>query len=143
VVTRDIRWRLHLKSPPSRVYGFLATDAGRARWWVERSEERDGLVHLHLSSGEELISPIVERAPPASFALRWFQGSEVRFALRADGHGGTDLDLLESGVASGTWTEQRASWVGTLMALKAACDHDVDLRNHDRERTLANGYVDH
>ena len=27
-----IRWRIHLASPPERVYALLATDAGRARF---------------------------------------------------------------------------------------------------------------
>lgn len=142
-MTRDIRWRLHLSSPPARVYGFLATDAGRARFWAERSDERDGLVHMHFANGDELIAPVLERLPPSRFALRYFAGSEVLFELRADGHGGTDLDLTERDVADECWNRNHAGWPGVLLALKAACDFGVDLRNHDPARSGDHGYVDH
>jgi len=35
-----------------------------------------------------------------------------------------------------------AGWVSVLMALKAAVDHGVDLRNHDPQRTWDQGYAD-
>jgi hypothetical protein len=142
LVVRDIRWRLHLSSPPSRVYGFLATDAGRARFWAERSEERDGLVQLHFGSGQELIAPVLARDPPTHYSLRWFGGSEAAFDLRSDGAGGTDLDFTERNVPPEDWTRNHAAWVGVLLALKAVCDFGVDLRNHDASRNADQGYVD-
>lgn len=42
--TNDIRWRLHLKSPPEMVYWMLATDEGRACFWAEAAQERDGMI---------------------------------------------------------------------------------------------------
>jgi len=38
--------------------------------------------------------------------------------------------------------EPCAGRVSVLLALKAAVDHGVDLRNHDRERTWVQGYAD-
>ena len=38
--------------------------------------------------------------------------------------------------------ETIAGWGSVLMALKAAVDHAVDLRNHDPERTWDQGYFD-
>jgi hypothetical protein len=35
-----------------------------------------------------------------------------------------------------------AGWVSWLMAMKAAVDFGVDLRNHDAERTWFDGYAD-
>ena len=35
-----------------------------------------------------------------------------------------------------------AGWVSVLMAMKAALDYGVDLRNHDIERTWMKGYAD-
>jgi hypothetical protein len=38
--------------------------------------------------------------------------------------------------------EMAAGWVSVLMAMKAAVDHGVDLRNHDASRSWSNGYAD-
>lgn len=38
--------------------------------------------------------------------------------------------------------EMAAGWVSVLMAMKAAVDHGVDLRNHDESRTWGDGYAD-
>jgi hypothetical protein len=141
-VTRDFRWRLHLESPPSRVYGFIATDFGRGRFWVERSEEHDGLVQMHFADGQELIAPVLERRPPQRFAMRYFGGSELYFELRPDGRGGTDLELVQREVPAADWPVIQAAWPSVLLALKAACDFEVDLRNHDPRRTWNQGYVD-
>ena len=139
---RDLRLRLHLAASPALAYGWLATDAGRARWWAERSEERDGLVELHWSDEGSLIVPILVRHPPSAFALRWFGGSAVHFALRGDGGAGTDLDFSLLDVPDERWGREQAGWPARLLELKAACEFGVDLRNHDPGRTPDRGYVD-
>lgn len=64
------------------------------------------------------------------------------FELEEDARGGTDLTLTETGVPA-RWREQNvAGWVSVLMALKAAVDFDVDLRNHDYRRTWDQGFAD-
>ncbi len=37
----DMRWRLHLASPPAAVHRMLASDEGRARFWAESAVEVD------------------------------------------------------------------------------------------------------
>ena len=38
--------------------------------------------------------------------------------------------------------ETTAGWVSALMAMKAAVDFDVDLRNHDSKRSWKSSYCD-
>ena len=60
----------------------------------------------------------------------------------ADNDGGTDLLLTERGVPAESRVSNHAGWVSVLLALKAAVDHGIDLRNHDPLRTWDRGYVD-
>ncbi|NNE99562.1 MAG: hypothetical protein HKN25_11135, partial [Pyrinomonadaceae bacterium] len=69
-------------------------------------------------------------------------GSNVKFTLDDDGSGGTDLTLRCTGVNKDSREEVIAGWVSVLMAMKAAVDHGVDLRNHDASRTWADGFAD-
>jgi hypothetical protein len=38
--------------------------------------------------------------------------------------------------------EMIAGWVSVLMAMKAAVDHNIDLRNHDKSRAWRSGFLD-
>jgi hypothetical protein len=67
--------------------------------------------------------------------VRYYGGSVATFELAGDGAGGTDLRLTDAGVPDEDRTEVIAGWVSVLLALKAAIDIGVDLRNHDPERT--------
>ena len=62
--------------------------------------------------------------------------------LEDDGAGGTDLTLTDEGVPEADHAEVLAGWVSVLMALKAAVDFGVDLRNHDPARSWDQGYAD-
>ncbi len=137
-----IEWRLHLQSPPERVFAMLATAEGRARFWAERAEESDDVVVFRFPDGSELDSRVLEKVAPTRFALEYFAGSKVLFECSSDQLGGTDLRLIESGVPAAARTENIAGWVSVLLCLKAAVDHGVDLRNHDARRTWAQGYVE-
>jgi uncharacterized protein YndB with AHSA1/START domain len=138
----EIRWRLHLRSPPANVFRMLATDEGRASFWVQSSAEAGGVVGLCFSNGERWRGRILEVCPPHRFSLEYLEGSRVTFELLADGQGGTELTLSDRGVAAGVREEVAAGWVSVLLALKAAVDFGVDLRNHDPERTWSTGFVD-
>ena len=139
---RPVRWRLHLASPPEKIYALLASDEGRARFWAESSKEEAGTIEFRFPNGMVLRSKILEDRPPSRFALTYFGDSVVTFDLEPDGHGGADLTLTERGVPSGAWEEDHAGWVSVLLALKAAVDFSVDLRSHDGSRTWDQGYVD-
>jgi uncharacterized protein YndB with AHSA1/START domain len=137
-----IRWRIHLRSAPEAVYALLATDAGRARFWAQRTIEAGDAVRFEFANGQAVESIVLEREPPRRFALTYFAGSRVVFNLAPDGAGGTDLELVERGVPEGERLDNLAGWVSVLLALKAAADFGIDLRNDDRAKRWEDGYVD-
>lgn len=137
-----IRWKLHLTAPRERVYEFLATDAGRAQFWAERAVEKDGAIEFLFPNGWTWRGEILERVPNQTFSLIYFGGSRTTFELQDDGLGGTDLFLSDAGVPTDDRTEVIAGWVSVLMQFKAAVEHNIDLRNHDPERTWDQGYVE-
>jgi uncharacterized protein YndB with AHSA1/START domain len=137
-----ITWRLHLRSAPAAVYELLATDAGRARFWAESAVERGGTIEFIFPGGQRWRGAILERQAPRRFAVVYYGGSTTTFELADDGAGGTELTLTDAGVPQTDRMEVVAGWVSVLMALKAAADFGVDLRNHDSERSWEQGYVE-
>ncbi len=137
-----IRWRVALRSARGTVFGFLATAEGRAQFWAEEAPERDGTIHFRFPNGERLEAQVIECLPPRRFALRYFAGSRVTFSLTDDNTGGCVVTLEEHGLTPGQERENAPGWVSVLLALKAAADHGVDLRNHDPRRTWGQGFVD-
>ena len=137
-----IRWRLHLASPPERVYQALATDAGRARFWAESAVERDGAIDFVFPNGMTWRGAILEQDPPRRYSVHYFGGSVTNFDLTPDGAGGTDLVLTDRDVPPADVLEVTAGWVSVLMTLKGAVDHNIDLRVHDPRRTWDQGYCD-
>jgi uncharacterized protein YndB with AHSA1/START domain len=137
-----IIWRLHLRSAPTAVYELLATDAGRARFWAESAVERDDAIELVFPGGQRWRGAILERRPPQRFAVLYYGGSTTTFELEDDGAGGTELTLIDVGVPEVDRMEVVAGWVSVLLALKAAVDFGVDLRNHDLRRSWEQGYVE-
>lgn len=136
-----IRWRIHLRSAPEAVYALLATDAGRARFWARRTVEAGDALRFEFGNGQVAACSVLERSPPRRFVLTYFGGSRVEFTLAAAA-GGTDLELVERGVPERERFDNLAGWVSVLLALKAAADFGVDLRNHDSARRWEHGFVD-
>lgn len=136
-----IRWSMHFASPPARVYAALATDRGRAAYWAESAPEVDGVITFHILNYAPFAGRILKRVEPSLFAVDYF-GTVVEFSLASDGAGGTDLSLVASQVDESIRWEMLAGWVSVLMAMKAAVDHGVDLRNHDPSRSWRDGYAD-
>jgi hypothetical protein len=136
-----IQWRLSLKSSPAVVYQFLTTDEGRARFWAESTEERDGQVFFQFPNGQTWAGKIIEKIPAKKFSIHYYGGSLTTFKLSDDGWGGTDLLLRDEGVMPEDRMDVIAGWVSVLMALKGAADFGIDLRNHDPKRTWDHGYV--
>jgi uncharacterized protein YndB with AHSA1/START domain len=139
-----VRWKLHLASPPERVYAMLATDEGRVKFWPETSVEREGVMTFtFLSEPQPFAFKILEQSLPTRFAFHYFGDTTVVFELASDGAGGTDLTLTETGFPSETHRiESYAGWLQVLLNIKAAVDFGVDLRNHDPARTWAHGYCE-
>ena len=138
----EVRWRVHLGSPPEAVYELLATDDGRSQFWAESARERDGAIDFEFANGERWRGRILEADPPRRFGIEYFGGSRAVFELAPDGERGTDLTLVETEVPEKWEAENRAGWVSVLLTLKATADFGVDLRNHDPARTWSQGYCD-
>ena len=136
-----IRWRLHLPAAPETVFATLDSDEGRARFWAESAIEIEGQIEFRFSNGETCRCPVLERRPPHVWSID-YMGAPVRFELTADGKGGTDLFLIQDGVAGDLWNEVHAGWLNVLLPLKAWVAHGVDLRNHDAARSWEQGYAD-
>ena len=140
--TGVITWRIHLTSHPESVYQALTTDEGRATFWAESALERDGSVDFVFPNGLNLTGRVIEKHPPTLFVIDYF-GNRVEFYLRPDSSGGTDLTLIDAGDPDEPGREEtHAGWVSVLMALKASVDYEIDLRNHDPERSWDAGYAD-
>ena len=84
---------------------------------------------------------ILGRKENEHFSIDYFD-APVRFDLAPDGWGGTDLTLVHSNIAPDQFHILHAGWISVLMALKAAADHGIDLRNHDPARSWSQGYAD-
>ncbi|WP_333843638.1 SRPBCC domain-containing protein [Pelomicrobium sp.] len=137
-----IVWRIHLRSSPEKVYEMIATDEGRRRFWAESADERDGTIDFRFPNGMTLSSRILEALPPKRFSVEYFAGSHTTFECSDDDEGGTDLTLTDAGVPRKWRSETAVGWVSVLLALKAAVDFNIDLRNHHGERTWDQSYVD-
>jgi uncharacterized protein YndB with AHSA1/START domain len=136
-----IVWKLHFSSPPEDVYEALSTDAGRKTYWAESADETDGRIHYVFLNGVEDTGEILEREPGRVFKSTYFDWT-VTFDLRPDAAGGTDMQVTCVGVKEEDKRQIAAGWVSWLMAMKAAVDFGVDLRNHDAQRTWFDGYAD-
>jgi uncharacterized protein YndB with AHSA1/START domain len=137
---RDIRWQLHLVSAPEAVWELLATDAGRERFWCERSEQSGDEITMTFSNGWVERATVIAADAPNRFVVRYF-GTPVTFTLRSEG-GGTDLELIHEAVPDADFEEVLPGWLNVLFPLKAAADFGVDLRNHDPTRTWDQRFVD-
>ena len=137
-----IVWRVHLSSPPERVFELWTSDQGRERFWAERSLARRNGFELTFVDGQTLLVETLERLPPQRFAFRYFAGSRVTLLFAAAADGGCDLEMREEGVPPSEHLENYAGWVSVLLACKAAADFAIDLRSHDSERTWERRFVD-
>jgi len=137
-----IHWKLHLRASPEQVFRMVSTGSGRRQFWTERAENVDGVIHFQFPNGLTWDGEVLRENPPHLYQVKYYGGSQASFYLQADGEGGTDLTLIDEGVAEEDQAEVNAGWVSVLMALKAAVDYTVDLRNHDASRSWDQGYVE-
>jgi uncharacterized protein YndB with AHSA1/START domain len=138
----SISWRLHLSSPPEAVYRMLTTEEGRAGFWAEEAPLREDRIRFQFPNGGVWSARVLDEEPPKRFSLEYYGGTVTTFELNPDGQGGTDLMLTDEGIRSDHREDVLPGWVSVLLALKAAVDAGVDLRNHDPTRTWDQGYVD-
>jgi len=137
-----IRWRIHLRSAPEKVYDLIATDEGRSRFWAAKTEESASEIHWEFPGGLEGSMKVYEKQRPYRFVCEYISESTVTFEISSDGRSGTDLTVTNSNVPEREMTETIAGWGSVLMNLKAVADHSVDLRNHDTTRTWDQGFFE-
>ena len=136
-----IVWRLSLASPCERMFGLLDTDAGRERFWAERSRATDDGFELAFPGGLTTNVRVLERRPPTRLVIHYF-GSKAELDLATREDGGCLFQVTCHCDDPAAYVEFLPGWVSWLLVLKAAADHDVDLRNGAFERTWAERYVD-
>ena len=138
---KDLTWKLHLNSSPVRVFYFLNTDWGRQQFWAESAQQQGQTIQFNFSNGQQYEAQLLECQAPALFSLEYF-GSQVKIELQPDEAGGTDLTLTNTQIPEEDYQQMHSGWVSVLLALKAACDFGVDLRNHQQQRSWDQLYVD-
>lgn len=138
---KRIIWRVHFRSSPDAVYEHLATSEKRRLFWAESAEEHAGVIHFQFLNDIEDRGRILEYVPGRFYKVEYF-GSVVSFELSSCNLNGCDMTVTCENVESGERWEVVAGWVSWLLTMKAAVDFEIDLRNHDRERTWNDGFVD-
>lgn len=133
--------RIGVGAPAGEVWALLATDAGRERFWCERSRESGGRIEMTFPSGVTESFEVLERSEGRLLRIRYFGGSEATFTIEPDARGCV-VTLTETGVPDGHRAENESGWVSVLLALKGAAQFGVDLRNHDPSRTWDDGFAD-
>jgi uncharacterized protein YndB with AHSA1/START domain len=136
-----IVWRLSLAGPPERVFELLDTDAGRERFWAERSRATDDGFELEFPGGLVSEVRVLERDPPTRLVIDYF-GSRAELDLSPREGGGCLFQVTCHCDDPAEYLEFLPGWVSWLLVLKAAADHDVDLRNGRPDRTWVQRYVD-
>ena len=136
-----ILWNMHFRSSPQKVFDALTTDEGRAKYWAESTQEKDGHITFNIYNYPSFTGKVLAKKPPHLFELEYF-GTTVKFDVSSDGREGTILQLRAEVNNKALREEMTAGWVSVLMAMKAAVDFNVDLRNHDPDMAWAQGFAD-
>ena len=107
----DVVWRLHLSTAPAEVWPLLATDAGRQRFWAERSHQAGDSFELRFPNGVRVTCVVHEATAPRRLVVSYFDGSRLAFSSSRTGQRNiwwTQPDLtrpvaLTSGAAHDEW----------------------------------------
>ncbi|MEO1450852.1 MAG: SRPBCC domain-containing protein [Bacteroidota bacterium] len=136
-----LEWKVHFASPIEKVFEALTTDKGRGTFWAEKTQETNGWIEFNILHYPPYQAEILEITPPQTFRLVYF-GTDTTFSLIQTADQGTDLHLKALIPNEPLKQEMAAGWASVLMAMKAAVDFGVDLRNHHPDRVWEKGYLD-
>jgi uncharacterized protein YndB with AHSA1/START domain len=136
-----IAWRLSLASPPERVFELLDTDAGRVRFWAERSRATETGFELEFPGGLASHVETLERRPPHRLVIDYF-GARCELDLNPREDGGCLFQVTCHCEDPAAWAEFQPGWVSWLLVLKGVADFAVDLRNGAPDRAWRQRYVD-
>lgn len=138
----EINWKVHFSSPIEKVYEALTTDKGRKQFWAENTIEKNGYIEFSILNYPKYKSKILKKNGKDVFQIEYF-GTIVMFRLfTTQDDFGTDLFLTAQTDNEDVKNEMTSGWVSVLLAMKAAVDFGVDLRNHNPDRVWENGYLD-
>jgi len=138
---KTVIWKIHLKSSPQLVFQFLTSDIGREKFWAEKAREEDGVIYFTFPNEVCYESKILHTEENKEFSIEYFN-THLKISLTPSDDFGTDLTLINNGISDAEYPDIHAGWVSVLMNLKAAADHNCDLRNHDKDRTWSQKYAD-
>ncbi len=133
--------KIHCRSIVQQVFSMLNTVEGRSKFWAESTIQTGEKIHFIFPNRQEYNSAIIEINPPNLFSIDYFH-STVHFYLEESSNGGTDVTLINDNVTEDEYCDVSKGWVSVLLALKAAVDFNIDLRNHDVGRKWDEGFVD-
>ena len=136
-----IEWKLHLSSAIEKVYSALTTDTGRSQFWAEETIEDNGFIEFRILNYPPYKAKIIEAKAPFYFRLEYF-GTDVTFELSSTKNRSTELYLKAITPNKKIKYEMTAGWVSVLMAMKAAVDNNIDLRNHHPDYVWDKGFLD-
>lgn len=136
-----IVWRLSLASTPERVFELLDTDAGREKFWAERSSATADGFELEFPGGVTGSVRVLERESPTRLVIDYF-GSKAELDLAPREDGGCLFQVTCHCDDPAAYLGFLPGWVSWLLVLKGAADHGVDLRNGSPDRAWAQRYVD-
>ena len=132
---------MHFASPIEKVYAYLTTDHERSKFWAEKTKEQNGIIEFTFLNYPTHKAEILIHKAPRLFRLIYF-GTDTTFELKSTRDQGTDLALTALTPNEKIKWEMTAGWVSVLMAMKAAVDYGIDLRNHHPHRSWQDGYAD-
>jgi len=136
-----IVWRISLSRPPAEVFALLDTDAGRERFWAERSRTLDERrFELTFGFGPVGVVEVLERRAPERLRILYF-GADCDLRLEPDGEG-TILTVVCDCRDPAEWADFHAGWVSWLLVLKGVAEYGVDLRDGRPGRGWNNRFVD-
>jgi len=137
---KEVHYKIRLTSSLTTVFTMLNTDSGRAAFWADLAFEKDGAIHFEFSNGFKMECKILRITEPRFFEIVYF-GTMLRITLFEE-KGATILELHNSEIPDEEFVDMHAGWVSVLLALKAACDFGIDLRNHNHHYSWDQGFVD-
>jgi hypothetical protein len=138
---KTVELKIYLKSSTKKVFEFLNSTNGREKFWAERAPGKDGIIHFTFPNGESYSSKILRIIQNREFHIDYFN-SYVKFFLVPAENNGTDLTLINEGIEDHEYLNIHSGWVSVLLNLKAAADCNCDLRNHNKNKTWDQKYVD-
>lgn len=137
---KNLFWKIKLSSPPNKVFEMWTTDEGREKFWAAKSVKSDSSFTLTFEDGNEDEFLVISDKKYV-FEFIYYR-TIVTVSFIDDGQGGTELLLNNKNIPPAEYEDFSHRWIILLLEFKAACDFDIDLRNHDIYSGFSEGYID-